>query len=209
MTGDAVTFEGLTIRYDDRVLRPRPWTAAQSRWAASLLRSLPPGPVLELCAGAGQIGLAAVAGTRRRLVLVDADPVATEYARANAAGASLADQVDVRTAELGDALATGEQFALVIADPPWVPRSRVGGFPEDPVTAIDGGPEGLDVARSCVCVVATHLAPRGTALLQLGSAEQATVLTREITGSGLRATEVRRYPRGVVVRLEHEVGSRC
>jgi len=30
-------FEGLRIRYDERVLTPRAWTALQSRWAASLL----------------------------------------------------------------------------------------------------------------------------------------------------------------------------
>ena len=55
-----MTFGDLEIAYDDRVLTPRPWTALQSEWAAELLESAPAGPVLELCAGAGQIGLLAV-----------------------------------------------------------------------------------------------------------------------------------------------------
>ena len=55
-----MTIDELEISYDQRVLEPRPWTAAQSRWASSLFRVLPPGPVLELCAGAGHIGLLAV-----------------------------------------------------------------------------------------------------------------------------------------------------
>ena len=71
-TPQSVDFEGLRIEYDEHVLAPRPWTAAQSRWAAELIRVAPPGPVLEVCSGAGHIGLLAVtartpvAGVRRR-----------------------------------------------------------------------------------------------------------------------------------------------
>ena len=36
----------LDFAYDDRVLRPRAWTAAQSQWAAELLVDAPAGPVL-------------------------------------------------------------------------------------------------------------------------------------------------------------------
>ena len=42
-----------------------------------------------------------------------------------------------------------ERFAVVIADPPWVPRADTGRYPEDPVLAIDGGDDGLDLARAC------------------------------------------------------------
>ena len=79
-----VDFEGLRIEYDDRVLAPRPWTAAQSRWAAELIRMAPPGPVLELCSGAGHIGLLAVTLAPRSLVCVDADAAACRYLRRNA-----------------------------------------------------------------------------------------------------------------------------
>jgi methylase of polypeptide subunit release factors len=89
-------FGRLSIAFDDRVLRPRPWTAAQSGWAAEILADAPGGPVLELCSGAGQIGLLAVADTDRRLVCVDLDPVACAYARRNAEAAGMADRVEVR-----------------------------------------------------------------------------------------------------------------
>ena len=69
-----IDFGGLSIRYDERVLEPRPWTTSQSRWAAELLRDTPPGPLLELCAGAGHIGLLAVAYQPRDLVMVDISP---------------------------------------------------------------------------------------------------------------------------------------
>ena len=65
---DYTTFGSLRINFDARALRPREWTTAQSDWAAELLPRLPAGPVLELCAGAGQIGRLAVLDSTRRLV---------------------------------------------------------------------------------------------------------------------------------------------
>src|SRR5687768_10930515 len=141
-------FGHLPITFDDRVLAPREWTVTQSIWAAELLRQLPrPASVLELCAGAGQIGLLALAlsgPTAHRLVSVDVNPAACAFARHNAATAGLNHQVDVREGPMEKVLGAEERFALVIADPPWVDRARVPLYPEDPVIAIDGGCDGLD-----------------------------------------------------------------
>jgi len=201
---DTVPFGSLTIAFDDRVLRPREWTAAQSEWAADLMATAPGGTVLELCAGAGHIGLLAVAQTGRRLLCVDANPVACDYARANALAAGLAELVEVREARLQEALAPDEMFPVVIADPPWVPREQTGRFPEDPLTAIDGGDDGLDVARACLSVIDDHLAPGGSAVLQVGTRAQADALRREpcFTDGRLVMVEVRQQVRGVLARID-------
>lgn len=197
-------FGSLQITFDDRVLRPREWTTAQSLWAAELLPGLPPGAVLELCAGAGQIGLLAVAGTTRSLVCIDASEAAGDFTAANAHAAGMTDRVEVRTARLEEALAVDEAFPLIIADPPWVPRLETGRFPEDPLTAIDGGDDGLDVARACLSVIGDHLVTGGSALLQLGTTEQVQVLAREtaVASGGLAVGEIRQFDRGVVVRID-------
>jgi methylase of polypeptide subunit release factors len=198
-------FAHLEIRYDDRVLRPRPWTAAQSLWGAELLRSAPEGPVLELCCGAGQIGLLTIVHEPRRLICVDLNPVAAHYTRRNAVGAGVSELVEVREGAITDVLRADERFALVVADPPWVRRSETGRFPEDPLLAIDGGDDGLDIARMCVDAAAAHLLPGGSALLQLGSTDQAD-LVGEASGD-LRLTEVREYDGGVVARLDRAEGA--
>jgi methylase of polypeptide subunit release factors len=203
---EEMPFGHLTIRFDDRLLRPREWTAAQSVWAAELVRRCPPGPVLELCAGAGQIGLLAVSLEPRPLVCVDLNPAAPGHIRANAAAAGLATSVEVRTALLEDALADDERFALVIADPPWVRRTDVGRFPDDPVLAIDGGEDGLDLARSCLNVAARHLVPGGSVLLQLGSREQVTALEADLPAE-LEVRELRAFERGVLVRFDRGSGA--
>jgi methylase of polypeptide subunit release factors len=182
-------FGPLEIAYDDAVLEPRPWTLEQSRWAAALLDDLPAGPVLELCAGAGQIGLVVAVETGRPLVQVDVDSRACTHARANAERAGVAS--DVRCGDLEEAVAAGERFPLVLADPPYIPSDEVDDLPGDPHAAIDGGADGLDVARTCVAVAAAHLVDGGLVLLQLKSVEQAELLRPVPADRGLEILEVR------------------
>lgn len=198
-----IEFGPLTIRYDHRVLTPRPWTTMQSKWAADLLRTLPDGPVLELCTGAGQIGLLTVALHPRPAVLVDLDPVACEFARVNVEHAGLED-VEVREAPLESALSPDERFGLVLADPPYLTTTGTGRFPRDPLLAIDGGPDGLDVVRRCLYVADSCLEPGGAVLLQLADASQADAVAAWLTTVGtpcLRVDEVRTHERGAVALL--------
>lgn len=194
-----IAFGDLEISHDDRVLEPRPWTALQSRWAAELLAGRSEPRILELCAGAGHIGLLAASLSGASLVCVDLNPVACEFARTNAERAGLADRVEVRCTALEEAVADGTApFDLVIADPPWVPRDDIGRFPEDPELAIDGGPDGLDVARACLRHARSAVGPGAALLLQLGDAVQAERLGAEAAALGWRGEDLRQGQRGVV-----------
>ena len=195
-------FGRLSIAFDDRVLRPRPWTAAQSGWAAEILADAPGGPVLELCSGAGQIGLLAVADTDRRLVCVDLDPVACAYARRNAEAAGMADRVEVRQGAIDTVVGDSERFAVVVADPPWVRRADTGRYPEDPLLAIDGGDDGMDIAWTCIDTARLHLTPGGSLVLQIGTVEQVDAVRQRLRGDELSVTEVRWHERGVLVRID-------
>jgi methylase of polypeptide subunit release factors len=206
-----IDFGGLSVEFDDRVLRPRPWTIAQSYWAADLLRAAPAGPVLELCAGVGHIGLLAVAGTPRPLVLVDLDATACDFARANTDAARPEGPVQVRHGRVDTVLGDEERFVGIIADPPWVPSDGTGRFPDDPLGAIDGGPDGMDVAWACVDVAARHLADQGWLLLQLGTVGQADAVRERLAASpepALTVLEVRDYEgQGVLVHLAARLGT--
>lgn len=201
-SADCTRFGQLSIVYDDRVLTPREWTTAQSEWAAQLLTSRPGGRLLELCAGVGHMGLLAVSQSPAPVVLVDINPVACSFAGQNAR--QVAAPVDVRCGPMDRMIATGETFDVIIADPPWVPSSETARFPSDPLLAIDGGHDGLSLARMCLDVIASCLAPDGTAILQLGSTDQADSITRWLaaTRAGLAIEELRSYgTRGVLVSI--------
>jgi release factor glutamine methyltransferase len=195
---EEVDFEGLRIRTDPDVLVPRGWTAVQARWAAELATDAPEGPILEVCAGAGHLGLLAATLTGRDLVAVDLNPVAGSLIRHNAEAAGVS--VDVRIGDMAEVLGSDEYFPVMIVDPPWVRSREVEGFPEDPVLAIDGGEDGLLLVRACLGVIAEHLAPHGAAVLQVGpdQANEAGVIAK---AQGLLVQEVRGFPRGTLVHL--------
>jgi release factor glutamine methyltransferase len=197
------------VAYDHTVLEPRPWTFAQAEWAAELAQRLPDGPILELCTGAGHIGLAAALLTGRHAVLVDASEHACRFARLNAAGAGISERVEVRHGDLAGVLRADEQFPLVVADPPYIPSDEVGRFPEDPLTAIDGGHDGLRLARMCLEVATYHVTRGGVVVLQLRDQQQVGELVGPTGSPGgpgsaprLRLREVRTVPdRGVLAQF--------
>lgn len=205
---EVALFGELPIWWDRRVLRPRPWTTAQSHWTAALAASAPDGPILELCCGAGQIGLLAATLTGRPLIQVDRDPVAAAYVRRNAAATGV--DSDVRAVSMTDALADDERVALVILDPPWVPTEQVATFPEDPVGAIDGGVDGTALLVLGLGVALRHLLPGGHVVAQIGRAPQVEVIRALLDGRPSRGPrwtvrEVRDYlPGGLLVHIGPE-----
>ncbi|WP_235508899.1 class I SAM-dependent methyltransferase [Aeromicrobium sp. Root236] len=202
---ELIEFGPLSIQYDSRVLQPRRWTTAQSAWASALLRSAPDGPVLELCAGVGHIGLLAMVGQDRPLVLLDSSEIACEHAAANVARADVHGPVDIRCGDMAELIGDDERFALIIADPPWVPSGDTGEHVDDPVHAIDGGADGLDLVRTCLELIGTHLVDDGSAVLQLGGLDQVAAVSDHLTDHPelrLRLAEHRAYDdRGVLVLL--------
>lgn len=164
MSVAALRFGPIDVVFDDSVLRPRLWTLAQSEWAAELAGGH---MMLEVGCGAGHIGLAAAALSDARLVQVDVDGAACRWAELNARANGLAEQSERRCGTADDVLAAGERFGVVIADPPYVPSSEVHLYPDDPLGAIDGGPDGLDCVRSFLTGVAGHVDAGGSVLLQL------------------------------------------
>ena len=97
---------------------------------ADVLHGLPDGAVLELCSGAGHIGLLTGAYTARDLVLVDASQAACELAELNLAANSVSGSVEIRRGRIDEAIAPEERFVGILADPPWVPSAQTSEFPE-------------------------------------------------------------------------------
>ncbi len=185
------SFGPIVVEYAEGLLEPRGWTFAQSAWAAQLASTAPAGPVLELYAGAGHIGLAAALLSGRSLVQVDDSAQACAWAARNAARLSL--ESDVRCATVDAALRADERFSLVIADPPYLRSDEVTRYPEDPRHAIDGGDDGLAEIERALRVIASHTTPDASALLQVRGARQGSAVTALLlnTHIPLRVAETR------------------
>lgn len=165
---------------------PRPHTEALAASAAALLTD--GGVAVDLCCGSGAIAAhLARAAPLATVVGVDVDLAAAACAASNGVRSVRA---DVRTD--GVPLRSGS-VDLVTAVPPYVPSGARRLLAADvqrhePGLALDGGVDGLDVARAVVVVAARLLRPAGHLLLELGG-EQDGLLAPILAAAGFGGIE--------------------
>lgn len=120
--------------------------------------------------------------------------MAAGYAAANAALAGRSADVEIRRTLIDEALHPGETFPIILADPPYLPSRDTARWPGDPVRAIDGGPDGMDVVRTCLAVAADHLLVGGPLLLQVAGDAQARAVEAIVDADArLAFRQVRRH----------------
>lgn len=153
------------------VYAPRPHTDVLAERAAAALR--PGGRAVDLCCGSGAVAVhLARSVPAATVVAVDLDPLAVACARSNGLPALRADVSAVP-------LAAGS-VDVVTAVPPYVPTAALRLLPADvqrfePALALDGGADGLDVARAVVAAAARLLRPGGHLLVELGGEQDAAL----------------------------------
>jgi release factor glutamine methyltransferase len=184
-----VEFGGLRIAVDPGVFVPRRRTELLVREAA---RHAPPhAVVVELCCGAGAVAAALTALLDDPEVhAADVDPAAVRCARRNLPGAHVyAGDLD---APLPRRLE--HRVDVLVANAPYVPTAEIGLMPveardHEPRVALDGGADGLDVARRVLAAAPRWLAPGGVVLVET-SQRQAPALAEAAAAAGLRPAVV-------------------
>jgi release factor glutamine methyltransferase len=184
-------FRELDLFVDPRVLVPRPETEVLVEEVLAWTRSIEGSGLtaLDLGTGSGAIALSLVSeGPFDRVVATDASEEALEVARGNAGTAGIADRVEFRFGSLFDVVARGEQFDVVVSNPPYVAEhERPTLQPEvvtwEPPEALFGGPDGLDVIRLVVAGAGDRIRPGGLLALEVGAEQSAAVVAEaEATG---------------------------
>ena len=191
-------FCGLRIAVDAGVFVPRRRTELLVREA---LRMMPAEPaiVVDLCCGAGAIAVAvAVARPDCEIHAVDLDPVAVACAERNLAAVSVAQHVyRVYLGDLYDPLPAGLRGSVdvIVANAPYVPTNDIVFMPaeareHEPLMALDGGTDGVELHRRIAAAAPQWLAPGGHLLIET-SKRQAEHTTAAATDAGMRARIVR------------------
>jgi len=178
-------FCGLRLVVAPGVFVPRTRTGAVVGAAAPTLR--PGDLVVDLCCGTGAVGAALAAAVPGIVVhATDIDPAAVACARTNLGPCGVVHLGDL-DAPLPSALRG--RVAALVANVPHVPTDRLATIPREarlyePRAALDGGRDGLDVARRVVGAARRWLRPGGTLAMEASTA-QAPVLAQVFAAHGL------------------------
>ncbi len=177
VTGE-MPFRHLVVRVEQGVLIPRPETEVLVEEGLKAIEHLESPVVLDLCCGSGCVALSIAQEVPTAEVwATDISPPACACTRTNAERLRLGERVRVVESDLFEGLAEGlrEEFHLVIANPPYVSSedlaslpAEVGGF--EPGLALDGGADGLSVARRIWQEAVEWLRPGGAIALELHEA---------------------------------------
>lgn len=197
LTGTA-PFRTLELAVGPGVFIPRPETELVAQLAVDTLMAVPAAhPVaVDLGCGSGAIALALAAEVpRARVYGVERSPDALAWAEKNFARYG-GDTATLVAGDLADSLAELDGTVDVIAaNPPYVPDALVPADPEvrlhDPVAALYGGEDGLDVVR-VISRVGLRLAHPGGFLVVEHAEHQGAAVRALLAADGWRAASTHR-----------------
>ncbi|MFD8735189.1 putative protein N(5)-glutamine methyltransferase [Streptomyces sp. NPDC059618] len=166
-------FHGLRIGLDPGVFVPRRRTEFLVDQAVALGRGA--SVVVDLCCGSGAVGAALAASLGGpELHAADIDPAAVRCARRNVA--SFAGQVHEGDLFAALPATLRGRVDILAANVPYVPTDEVGLLPaeardHEPLVALDGGADGLDLARRVAADAPRWLARGGCLLIETSEAQ--------------------------------------
>lgn len=197
-------FWSLNFKVTNATLTPRPDTETLIE---ALLDHAPQSAtsVLDLGTGSGCIILALLSEWTDALgVGVDASPDALSVATENAHSLNMAERARFVQADWTvDAWATdlGGPFDVVVSNPPYIPADDIGGLDADvrdfePMSALDGGVDGLDAYRTIVSGAHDLIAEGGVLAFEVGIG-QAQDVADLMVNAGFTVLEIRKDLGGI------------
>jgi release factor glutamine methyltransferase len=177
------------------VLRRRPpWGGLPQSPAASGSLAPPEMPVIaDVGTGSGAIALSLAQEAGVRVLAIDDSPAPLAVAGANARLLGLEERVMLRQGDLLTGI-PDSTLHMVVSNPPYVRSGDIPSLAPDvrlfePIAALDGGTDGLDIYRRLVPDVARALRPGGTLLLEVGE-DQAGAVSELALAAGFALVSV-------------------
>jgi ribosomal protein L3 glutamine methyltransferase len=168
---------GVPFFCSEQSIVPRSWIA-ELIVNGSLESWLPAdGKALDLCTGNGSLAiLLALSCPDIHVSACDISMPALSLAARNVDRHGLNSQVELLEGDLWNALPEPNEdnlFDLIICNPPYVNANSMNALPAEyhaePVLALAGGDDGMDLIRRIIALAADYLSERGAILLEIGN----------------------------------------
>jgi release factor glutamine methyltransferase len=195
----AVELMGLRFKVDRRGFIPRLDLPVLIQAGLERVPREIPGFALDLACGIGAAGICvARARPGLRVDLTDVSGEAVDLAQENA-DRLIPGRATCYAGDLFEPLPRGRRYAMVTANPPWVPDGTE--LPEEvinhePVVSFFGGPDGLDVVRRLIADLPGWLAPGGVYAQECDPSQVEKVI-RLLTSAGLREPRAHADAQGI------------
>jgi release factor glutamine methyltransferase len=181
-----VQFGAVQIKSDERALIPRPETEMLVQELVREASARPPGTLADIGTGSGAILLGFLAQcVGWRGVGVDVSEQALALARENVGLLGMTERVSLVAGDLVSPLTSPVE--LVAANLPYIPSEKMAELPpevlRDPVLALDGGSDGLELVRCLLENVSEVLVPGGMVIMEVGC-EQVAPLVDQMREGG-------------------------
>ena len=170
-------FFGLDFAVTSDVLIPRPDTETLVIEAIEWLKQRSQPRVLDIGTGSGCIAISLAVNCRQaQVTAIDLSAAALAIAQQNAEKHGVTDRIRFLHGDLFAPLADNEQFDLIASNPPYITSAEMETLQPDvrlhePHSALDGGPDGLDVIRRLIAAAPPHLAAGGSLLIEIDGAQ--------------------------------------
>jgi release factor glutamine methyltransferase len=191
-----VEFHGRVFACDARALVPRPETEQLVELAVGQLKE--PQRIVDVGTGSGVIALTlACIFPQAQVVGCDTSAAALELAAENRTRLGLGEVAFLESDLLNSAPGP---FDAVVANLPYIPAGEIPGLSRevrhDPVSALDGGADGLDLVRRLAAEAPAKCAPDALLALEIGIG-QAGEVTGILAAHNWRDIAVRRDYQGI------------
>ncbi|MCL2024773.1 MAG: peptide chain release factor N(5)-glutamine methyltransferase [Coriobacteriia bacterium] len=188
-------FRALTLHVTPDVLIPRPETEhlvdlvrehVMQEHRDALVR------ILDIGTGSGAVAVALVHELPgAQVTAVDISEAALNIARTNADNLGLTDRVTFVQSDCYVALAPDARFDVIVANPPYIPTAQLATLPREvrehePIAALDGGTDGLDIFRAILDGAYARLTDKGALFVELDE--------RNVTQAAQLAVKLEVYP---------------
>ena len=176
-------FYGLPLDISSDVLIPRPDTEVLAEQAIAHIKTLDECRVLDLCAGSGCIGLAVASqAPQSRVVLGEYFEGPLKICRQNIRRNGLSGRVvPMQVDAMGEPSRALGEFDCIVSNPPYIPQPDIETLDVsvkeyEPLTALNGGEDGLDFYRNISKKWKQALAPGGKMFFEVGIGQADDVL---------------------------------